>query len=114
MAMFRWSHDPDFLAWVEKLGVPTKETRRIVIDAEVGHALKVYVELYGDRAAFQGEPPPVMLDARIVVDGQHADAGALLERVVRLEQALSTIAEYTDRGERPDGIGRVARTALGR
>jgi len=109
---FNWSRDPDFLAWVEALGVPIKETRRVVIDAEVGHALKVYVEMYVDRAAFAGAPPPAILDAGIVVNGSSAAAGALADRVARLEEALHHIAERADRGERLDGIARVARTAL--
>lgn len=114
MATFRWSSDPAFLAWLEKLGVPTKETRRVVIDAEVNHALKVYVELYGDRAAFQDEPPAVMLDAGIVVSGQSALEGVNLDRIAQLEEALRAVLDYVERGKPDDAISRVARKALGR
>ena len=114
MATYTWSRNGDFLAWVEKLGIDTKTARRVVIDANVGHPLMVYVEMYGESAAFGASPPPVLLEAGIVVGGDIGRHGQLLERIRRLEDALENIAVRAAEGNPTDAIGRVARTALAR
>jgi hypothetical protein len=41
------------------LGVETAKVRRIVLDAEVGHVLKVYIEGFGDTRLLSITFPPI-------------------------------------------------------
>ncbi len=43
--------------WAEALGIEPSETRRIIIDAEAGSALRVYVEKLGTTKMYDIEIP---------------------------------------------------------
>lgn len=48
------------LAICEKAGVDPNVTRRVIIDAQVGHVVKIYFDTFGDESLFDLVPPLVM------------------------------------------------------
>ena len=42
---------------LEKLGIDTSNVRRVVIDAQIGHALMFYIEHFGTNALLEVRPP---------------------------------------------------------
>lgn len=43
--------------WAYALGIVPEETRRVVIDAECGHVLRIHVEKLGDERMLEVVPP---------------------------------------------------------
>jgi len=53
--------------WAEALGIDPMEVSRVVIDAQVGSVLKVYVEKFGTDRLLQVKPPdPSSVDVRVI------------------------------------------------
>lgn len=43
--------------WLRRAGIPVDEVRRVIIDAKVDDAVRVYIEQYGTDRMFKVEPP---------------------------------------------------------
>lgn len=47
-------------AWIKRMGIALPDEQlltRVIIDVQIGHAIKVYVERYGDKRILQVKPP---------------------------------------------------------
>lgn len=55
----------DFLSWLAKAGIVPELTRRVVIEASVGDAVRIYAELYGSGEMLSVEPPDALRGAVI-------------------------------------------------
>jgi len=53
-------------AWLEKLGVNWDQCARVIIDISYDAAVTVYTTGFANREAFEVEPPPEILGARVV------------------------------------------------
>lgn len=60
-------HGKDFLDWLERGGITPANTRRVVIDAQVGHATLIYVEGMGSRGMIDVDPPAELRGAVVRV-----------------------------------------------
>ena len=55
-----------FLDWLaERIPLP-KETRRVIIDAEIGHPLHIYVDRFGTEALIKGPIPDMLMNAGLL------------------------------------------------
>jgi hypothetical protein len=54
-----------FLNWLARHQVLSPETRRVIIDAEVGKPVRVYVEQFMDNAVLAFTPPTALREALI-------------------------------------------------
>lgn len=52
--------------WLHLLGIEPMTTTRVIIDIQVGDAVRVYTTGIGQKDAFMVEPPPEFLGAEIV------------------------------------------------
>ena len=61
----------DFLQWLQEVGIVPEgsDARRVVIDAEVGKVVKVYVEMFGTEDILNVEPPPSLTGAKVTIIG---------------------------------------------
>ena len=67
MAIATW-HDQELLgAWLSKLGVNWETTARVIIDIQPGSEVMVYTTGYANSNAFEVEPPPAILGAKVVM-----------------------------------------------
>ena len=53
----------DFLKWLRDQGLITDSVRRVVIDAKVNEAVKMYVEQFGSRRMIEVSVPTNIFDA---------------------------------------------------
>lgn len=59
--------DDFVIKWATALGIDADRVRRVVIDAEAGNAIMVYVEQYGtDELLHLDVPNPTSMDIKIV------------------------------------------------
>jgi hypothetical protein len=65
MATAFWSGE--MLAWLQKAGVDTSLSRRVVIDIGIEPPVKIYIEKYGSKEMLIVEPPPELQAATIRV-----------------------------------------------
>lgn len=56
----------DVAEFIRKLGFDPDLTRRVIVDLNVDAAVRVYIEGYGDAAAFRIEPPTALKEAEII------------------------------------------------
>lgn len=53
-------HHETLVEFIRKLGLDPDLTRRVIVDIPCDNVVKVYVEGYADKAAFQIDPSPLI------------------------------------------------------
>ncbi len=60
-------HGKAFIEWLRAGGIIPDRTTRVVIEASVTDAVRVYVEQYGQDGLISVEPPPELRGAVVVM-----------------------------------------------
>lgn len=66
----RHIHGRAFLEWPDAAGIIPSKTTRVVIEASINDAVRIYVEQYGDEGLISVEPPPELRGAEIKIIGR--------------------------------------------
>jgi hypothetical protein len=59
MTILASSHSQELLEWIGKLGIDYSKCRRVIVDIQAGHAVTIYVTLWGDKEMFDLMPPEI-------------------------------------------------------
>lgn len=66
-------HGRYFLQWLIDNQVVPERTRRVVIEADIGSAVRIYVETWGTESLISVTPPPELKGAQVLINGIPVD-----------------------------------------
>ncbi len=91
--------------WLEKIGIDTKMTRRVVIDIPANGIIQIYLEQYGDSSIFEIEPPPELATAIRVEPAKDSLEEALqIIKEINRDEKLYNLADYDPTDYDPDKL----------